>query len=89
MSTDAATAQPNELAVAVHTARSNDNDFNYASDPAWTEQHVNGDGLTLASQHSLVTRVLSETGVVSHTWTHNAPTRGVSAIIATFRGVAQ
>lgn len=88
VSTDAATAQANELAVAVHTARSNDNDFNYGHDAAWTEQHLNDDGLSLASQHSLVTRVLTEASVVSHTWTHDEPTRGVAAIIATFRGAA-
>jgi len=87
--TDASTVQANELAVAVHTARSNDNDFNYGHDAAWTERHLNDDGVSQASQHSLVTRVLSEPGVVSHTWTHNEPTRGVSAIIATFRGAAE
>lgn len=88
--TDGATAQANELAVAVHTARSNDedNDFNYGHEAAWTERHVNNDGVSQASQHSLVTRILTEPGVVSHTWTHDEPSRGVSAIIATFRGVA-
>lgn len=86
--TDAATSQANELAVAVHTARSNDNDFNYGHDAAWTERQLNDDGVSQASQHSLVTRVLTEPGVVSHTWTHDEPSRGVSAIIATFRGVA-
>ena len=86
--TDGATTQPNELAVAVHTARSNDNDFNYGHEAAWTERHLNDDGLSQASQHSLVTRVLSEPGVVSHTWTHDEPSRGVSAIIATFRGAS-
>lgn len=87
--TDGSTAQPNELAVAVHTARSNDNDFNYGHEPTWTERHVNNDGLSLASQHSLVTRVLSETGVVRHTWTHDETSRGASAIIATFRGATE
>jgi hypothetical protein len=85
--TDAATTQANELAVAVHSARSNDNDFNYGHEAAWVEQHLNDDGVSLASQHSLVTRVLTETGVISHTWTHDEPTRGVAAVIATFRGV--
>jgi hypothetical protein len=86
--TDGATTQANELAVAVHTARSNDNDFNYGHDAAWTERQLNDDGVSQASQHSLVTRVLTEPGVVSHTWTHDEPSRGVSAIIATFRGAA-
>jgi hypothetical protein len=49
---------------------------------------LNNDGVSLASQHSLVTRVLTESGVVSHTWTHEEPSRGVAAIIATFRGAA-
>lgn len=86
VTTDGAITQPNQLAVAVHSARSNDSDFNYGHDPAWIQHHVNGDGLSLASQHSLVARIVSEPGVVSHTWTHNEPTRGVAAIIATFRG---
>lgn len=89
VSTDGPTVQANELAVAVHTARSNDNDFNYGHDSEWTEHHLNNDGVSLASQHSLVSRVLSEPGLVSHTWTHDEPTRGVSAIIATFRGVSE
>jgi hypothetical protein len=86
--TDAATTQANELAVAVHSARSATTMFNYGNDPAWIEHHVNANGETAGSQHSLVTRILTEPGVVSHTWTHEVPTRGVSAIIATFRGVA-
>jgi hypothetical protein len=86
--TDGATTQVNELAVAVHSARSSTTMFNYGNDPAWIEQHVNNNGETSNSQHSLVTRILTEPGVVSHTWTHEPPTRGVSAIIATFRGVA-
>jgi hypothetical protein len=86
--TDAATTQANELAIAVHSARSGHTDFNYGNDPTWIEHHVNNNGETAGSQHSLVSRILTEPGVVSHTWTHELPTRGVSAIIATFRGVA-
>lgn len=88
VTTEDATAQANELAVAVHSARSNDNDFNYGHEENWVERHVNNDGVSQASQHSLVTRVLTESGVVSHTWTHAEPSRGVAAIIATFRGAA-
>jgi hypothetical protein len=88
VATDAATRQPNELAVAVHSARSNDNDFNYLPEAGWQQQHVNDDGLSQASQHSLVSRILTEPGVVSHTWTHDEPTRGVVAVIATFRGAS-
>jgi hypothetical protein len=86
--TDGATEHANELAVAVHTARSNDNDFNYGHEPGWTQHHLNDDGVSLASQHSLVARVIAGSGVISHTWTHDEPTRGVSAVIATFRGAA-
>jgi hypothetical protein len=88
VTTDAATAQGNELAVAVHAARSGTEEFAYGHDATWTEHHVNENGNSVASQHSLVTRVLTEPGVVSHTWTHAEPTRGVAAVIATFRGVA-
>lgn len=88
VTTNGPTTSANELAVAVHAARSNDNDFNYMHETGWVEQHVNNDGVSLASQHSLVTRVLTEPGTISHTWTHDEPSRGVSAIIATFRGAA-
>jgi hypothetical protein len=88
VTTEGATAQANELAVAVHSARSNDNAFHYGHEPSWIEQHVNNDGVSQASQHSLVTRILTEPAQISHTWTHNEPTRGVAAVIATFRGAA-
>ena len=39
--------------------------------------------------HSMVSKVLSSTGVVSHTWTHDEPTRGVAAVIAVFKGASQ
>jgi hypothetical protein len=81
-----ATVQGNELAVAVHTMRSNDTDVAYTHDPAWTEHHVNVDGQSIISAHSMVTSITTAPGVVSHTWTHDEPTRGVAAIIATFRG---
>ena len=83
------TSQPNELAVAVHTARSNDDDVHYAHDPTWTEHHMNPNGQATAMPHSTVSKILSATGVVTHTWSHDPPSRGTSAIIATFRGGAQ
>lgn len=89
VSTSGATTVANELAVAVHTARSNDGDVAYGIDPSWTQQHVNVNGVSTASPHSMVTRVLGATGIVSHTWTHHAPTRGASAVIATFKGRVQ
>lgn len=87
VSTAAVTAQPNELAVAINTIRSNDDNVNYGHDPTWTEHHMASEGVS-NNPHSLVTKILSTTGTVSHTWTHDAPTRGVSAVIATFRGAA-
>lgn len=90
VSTEDPTTQANELAVAVHSARSNDEDrdFDYEPEQGWVQHHVNNDGVSQASQHSLVARVLTEAGIVSHTWTHEEPTRGTAAIIATFRGAA-
>jgi hypothetical protein len=92
-STAVATSQPttqaNELAVAVHTARTfapMDMSFGYAVEQGWTQQHVNNNPNGAASNHSMVTKILSQTGPVSHTWMHDAPTRGTSAIIATFKG---
>lgn len=89
-STTVATTFPttlaNELAVAVHTQRSNDADVAYVHETGWTQHHVNSNGVTSASPHSMVSKVLSATGVVSHTWMHDVPTRGASAIIATFKG---
>lgn len=95
-STMVTTSQPttlaNELAVAVHSARTNapaDTSFGYAIQEGWTQHHVNNDPAHVASQHSMVTRILAQTGSVNHTWTHDAPTRGTSAIIATFKGRTQ
>lgn len=87
VTTAAATAQPNELAVAINTIRSNDDNVNYGHDPTWVEHHVASEGVS-HNPHSMVTKIVSATGNVSHTWTHDAPTRGVSAVIATFRGAA-
>lgn len=86
VSTDAAILQGNELAVAVLTDRTNDNDANIVPETGWTQHHVNQDGQSTALPHSMVSRVIPAAGVVSHTWTHDEPTRGASAIIATFRG---
>jgi hypothetical protein len=95
-STAVTTAQPttlaNELAVAVHSARTNtpgDPSFGYVSQAGWTQHHVNNDPANAASQHSMVTSILTQTGSASHSWQHDAPTRGTSAIIATFKGRRQ
>jgi hypothetical protein len=81
-----ATDHANELAVAVHSMRSSDVDVAYTHEPQWTQHHVNANGEGGVNPHSMVSRRLSQTGVASHTWGHDAPTRGVSAVIATFRG---
>jgi hypothetical protein len=83
-----ATSQANELAIAVFTNRSNDDDIGCSAEAGWTQHHVNQNGQSLATAHSMVSRVLSSTGIASHTWSHEASTRGASAIIATFRGAS-
>ncbi len=84
--TTGATRFANELAVAVHTERTNDADVGYVVETGWTQRHVNSNGVSVANPHSMVTKVLTGLSVVSHTWGHDAPTRGASAIIATFKG---
>lgn len=51
-------------------------------------QHLYVNGQANAMPHSMVTKILSSATTVEHTWTHDPPTRGVSAIIATFRAHA-
>jgi hypothetical protein len=84
--TDLATTQANELAVAVLTMRSNDNNMLITPDAAWSSHHINQNGASGPPGHSMVSQVLTDTGVISHTWTHDLPTRGVVGIIATFKG---
>ncbi len=86
VATEGATAQANELAVAVLTVRSNDDDVQIVPQDGWTQHQVNQNGQGVAPPHSMVSRILTEAQVVSHTWTHDPPTRGESAVIATFRG---
>jgi hypothetical protein len=87
--TDRATTQPNELAVAVLSMRSADTNMLITPEMSWVSHHVNQNNASGPPGHSMVTRVLSSTGIVSHSWTHDAPTRGVAAIIATFAGAAR
>lgn len=84
--TDLATTQANELAVAVLSMRSNDNNMLITPDPAWASHHLHQNGASGPPGHSMVSQVLDATGVISHTWTHDVPTRGVVGIIATFKG---
>ena len=56
---------------------------------SWTSHHIHQNNNSGPPGHSMVSRILNSTGIVTHTWTHDPPTRGVAAIIATFRGAAQ
>jgi len=87
--TDRATTQPNELAVAVLSMRSADTNMLITPESTWVEHQVHQNNSSGPPGHSMVSRVLSSTGIVSHTWSHDVPTRGVAAIIATFVGAAQ
>jgi hypothetical protein len=87
--TDRATTQPNELAVALLSMRSSDTNMLITSEMSWVSHHIHQNNASGPPGHSMVSRVLSSTGIVSHGWTHDAPTRGVAAIIATFVGAAQ
>jgi hypothetical protein len=90
--TDLATTQTNELAVGVLSMRSNDTNMLITPETTWVSHH-NHQNSTDANQnppgHSMVSKVLSSAEEISHTWTHRAPTRGVAAVIATFKGAAQ
>ena len=86
--TDLAITQANELAVGVLTMRSNDTNMLITPEPNWTEHHTHQNGASGPPGHSMVSKLLSGLGTVSHTWSHDAPTRGASAVIATFKGAA-
>jgi hypothetical protein len=87
--TDRATTQPNELAVAVFSMRSTDTNMLITPESSWVSHHIHQNNASGPPGHSMVSRILSTTGIVSHTWTHDAPSRGVAAVIATFVGAAQ
>lgn len=84
--TDLAPMQPNELAVAVLTMRSDDTNMLITPAAGWTSHHLNQNGYSGPPGHSMVTQILTSTDIVSHTWTHDEPSRGAAAVIATFRG---
>ena len=86
--TDLATTQANELAVAVLTMRSNDTNMLITPDATWTAHHIHQNGASGPPGHSMVSKLLTGVGTVSHTWSHDAPTRGASAVIATFKGAS-
>ncbi|MCC6214273.1 MAG: hypothetical protein IT376_05360 [Polyangiaceae bacterium] len=87
VATGGPTLQRNELAVGVLSMRSNDPDVQLAPETGWEQPHVWQDGQSVGNPHSLVWRIVAEPEVVTHTWTHDVPTRGASAILATLRGV--
>jgi len=78
--------QPNELAVALLSLRSDESPFTINPDASWTPCHVSQGGQGAPLGHSLVAKVLSSTAIVTHTWTHKKPGVGSAAILATFRG---
>jgi hypothetical protein len=89
VTTDLPTSDANSLAIAVLTVRSNDTNILITPEESWTAHHVHQNNYSGPPGHSLVSQVLTETGIVTHTWTHNAPTRGAAGVIATFRGALQ
>jgi hypothetical protein len=84
--TDLAPTQSNELAVAVLTMRSDDTNMLITPAAGWTSHHVNQNGYSGPPGHSMVTQIIASTDIVSHTWTHDLPSRGAAGVIATFRG---
>ncbi len=78
------TTRPVELALALHYARSQ-NELAYTYEAAWTDVWSNPSPAN-ADPMSLVMRMTTATGPVSHTWQHQAPSRGAAAVMATFKG---
>jgi hypothetical protein len=88
--TDLATTQANELAIGVLSMRSNDPNMLITPEAGWTMHHENQNGVDgFPPGHSMVSQITTSTGQISHTWTHDMPSRGVAAVIATFRGAVQ
>jgi hypothetical protein len=84
VTTSSPTARPVELALALHYARTQE-PMNYVNDPSWSV--VWSSGIPMNSDPmSLVMRMTTATGPVSHTWQHLTPGRGGAAIVATFKG---
>jgi hypothetical protein len=86
--TPTATSQANELAVALLTIRSEDTNVLITPESTWTTHQVNQSGTNNQLAHSMISRVLTTTGTVTHTWTHDDPTRGGAAVLATFKGAS-
>lgn len=89
--TDLPTTQANELAVGVLSMRSNDTNMLIAPEATWVSHHLHQNSTDANMNppgHSMISKILTTTGVVSHTWTHDTPTRGVAAVVVTFKGAS-
>lgn len=84
--TDTATQQNNELAVGVLSVRSNDTNMLITPEASWTSHHVHQNNASGPPGHSMISKILTSTGTITHTWTHDIPTRGAAGVIVTFRG---
>jgi hypothetical protein len=87
VSTDLETTQANELAIGVLSMRSTDTNLLITPEESWTSHHVNQNNSSGPPGHSMISQLLTATGIVTHTWTHDEPSRSAAGIIATFRGV--
>jgi hypothetical protein len=72
--------------VGVASGRSNDTNMLITPEAGWTQHHVHQNAASGIPGHSMITQVLTSAGIVEHTWTHDPPSRGVTGVIATFRG---
>jgi hypothetical protein len=86
--TDLETVQADELAVAVLSMRSEDTNMLITPEPTWQSHHSHQNGANGPPGHSMISKLLTATGTVTHTWTHDIPTRGATGIIATFKSAA-
>jgi hypothetical protein len=89
VTTNLATTQANELAVGVLSVRSNDTFLSILPETGWTTQQVNQNGADgHPPGHAMITKILTVTGKITHTWQHDVPSRGAAGVIATFKGAA-
>ncbi|MBK7586254.1 MAG: hypothetical protein IPI67_39475 [Myxococcales bacterium] len=89
--TDLATTQANELAVGVLTMRSDDTNMMITQESGWVSHQVHQNSTSANMNppgHSMVSKLLTSSGKISHTWTHDMPTRSVAGVIATFKGAS-
>jgi hypothetical protein len=90
--TNEATEQANSLAVAVFSMRRDSTYMAIHKEVDWVSHHLHQNSTSAnlyPPGHSMVSKLLTEAGKVSHTWTHDEPGRGAAAIIATFKGIPE